>query len=104
MHALRREAVMDRLSPLDAVFVDAEDEDRHTSMAIASIAVFEGPAPSYDDFYQAVARRLPLVPIYGTVKLHLSGTKKPYQMKGIHGIGHLCQRGSLALVPPHPAG
>jgi WS/DGAT/MGAT family acyltransferase len=55
---------MDRLSPLDAAFVDAEDEDRHTSMAIASIAVFEGPAPSYDEFYQAVAGRLPLVPIY----------------------------------------
>ena len=37
---------MDRLNPLDALFVDAEDADRHVSMAIASIAVFEGPAPS----------------------------------------------------------
>lgn len=55
---------MDRLNPLDAVFVDAEDEDRHTSMAIASIAVFEGPAPSYDEFFQAISGRLPLVPIY----------------------------------------
>jgi len=55
---------MDRLNPLDAAFIDAEDEDRHTSMAIASIAVFEGPAPSYEEFYQAVAGRLPLVPIY----------------------------------------
>ena len=36
---------MDKLNPLDALFVDAEDEDLHTSMAIASIAVFEGPAP-----------------------------------------------------------
>jgi hypothetical protein len=33
---------MERLNPLDALFVDAEDQDRHTSMAIASIAVFEG--------------------------------------------------------------
>src|SRR5262249_59883121 len=56
--------LIDRLTPLDAAFIDAEDEDRHTSMAIASIAVFEGPAPSYDEFYQAVAGRLPLVPIY----------------------------------------
>jgi diacylglycerol O-acyltransferase len=55
---------MDRLNPLDAVFVDAEDEDRHTSMAIASIAVFEGPAPSYEEFFQAVDGRLALVPIY----------------------------------------
>jgi diacylglycerol O-acyltransferase len=37
---------MDRLSPLDALFVDAEDQDPHTSMAIASIAVFEGPPPA----------------------------------------------------------
>ena len=34
---------MDRLSPLDALFVEAEDQDPHTSMAIASIAVFEVP-------------------------------------------------------------
>ena len=55
---------MDRLKPLDAAFVDAEDEDRHTSMAIASIAVFEGPAPSYDEVLDYLAGRLPLVPRY----------------------------------------
>ncbi|HEY7484891.1 MAG TPA: wax ester/triacylglycerol synthase family O-acyltransferase [Streptosporangiaceae bacterium] len=55
---------MDRLNPLDAVFVDAEDEDRHTSMAIASIAVFEGPAPSYEEAFTFLAERLPLVPRY----------------------------------------
>jgi len=55
---------MDRLKPLDAVFVDAEDEDAHTSMAIASIAVFEGPAPSHEEFLAFLGERLPLVPIY----------------------------------------
>ncbi|HUK71349.1 MAG TPA: wax ester/triacylglycerol synthase family O-acyltransferase [Streptosporangiaceae bacterium] len=55
---------MDRLNPLDAQFVDAEDEDRHTSMAIASIAVFEGPSPSYDKFLASISGRLPLVPRY----------------------------------------
>jgi WS/DGAT/MGAT family acyltransferase len=55
---------MERLNPLDALFVDAEDQDRHTSMAIASIAAFEGPAPSYEEFYQAVSGRLALMPIY----------------------------------------
>ena len=55
---------MDRLSPLDAVFVDAEDEDRHTSMAIASIAIFAGPVPSYDEFFRHISGRLPQVPIY----------------------------------------
>jgi diacylglycerol O-acyltransferase len=55
---------MDRLSPLDAEFVEAEAEDRHVSMAIASIAVFEGPAPTYDEFVTAISERLPLVPRY----------------------------------------
>ena len=55
---------MDRLNPLDALFVDAEDEDRHTSMAIASIAVFEGPPPSHEEVLTSLAGRLPLVPRY----------------------------------------
>ena len=57
---------MDRLKPLDALFVDAEDKDPHTSMAIASIAVFEGPAPSHEEFLAYLARafaaRSPLPP------------------------------------------
>ena len=55
---------MDKLNPLDAEFVDAEDADRHTSMAIASIAVFEGPAPTYDQLLAHLRGRLPLVPRY----------------------------------------
>jgi diacylglycerol O-acyltransferase len=55
---------MDRLKPLDAAFIDAEDEDPRTSMAIASIAVFEGPPPSHEEFLAFLAGRLPLVPLY----------------------------------------
>jgi len=55
---------MERLNPLDAQFVEAEDQDARTSFAIASIAVFEGPAPSHEEFLQAIAARLPLVPLY----------------------------------------
>jgi diacylglycerol O-acyltransferase / wax synthase len=55
---------MRQLNPIDAQFVDAEDEDSHASFAIASIAVFEGPAPSYGEFLNAIAARLPLVPMY----------------------------------------
>ena len=55
---------MDRLNPLDALFVDAEDEDPHTSMAIASIAVFEGPCPSHEEFLAFLAGRLPRVRRY----------------------------------------
>lgn len=55
---------MDRLKPLDALFVEAEDQDEHTSMAIASIAVFEGPAPSQKEVLALIGDRLPLVPRY----------------------------------------
>jgi WS/DGAT/MGAT family acyltransferase len=55
---------MGRLSPMDAQFIEAEDEDRHASFAIASIAIFEGPTPSYEEFLEAIRGRLPLVPMY----------------------------------------
>jgi diacylglycerol O-acyltransferase len=55
---------MEHLSPLDAAFLDAEDEDRHASLAIASVAVVEGPPPSQSEFVAAVRGRLPLVPRY----------------------------------------
>jgi WS/DGAT/MGAT family acyltransferase len=55
---------MDMLNPLDAAFVDAEDQDKQSSFAIASVAVFEGPAPSYEEFLSAVAQRLALVPLH----------------------------------------
>jgi WS/DGAT/MGAT family acyltransferase len=55
---------MDRLNPLDASFIDVEDGDPHASMAIALIAVFQGPVPSYDEFLAFLAGRLPLVPRY----------------------------------------
>jgi diacylglycerol O-acyltransferase len=55
---------MDRLSPLDSLFLHVEDADPHTTMAIASIAVFEPPAPTYSEFVDAVRGRLPSVPKY----------------------------------------
>jgi diacylglycerol O-acyltransferase len=59
-----REDPMEHLSPLDALFLDTEDEDRHASLAIASVAVVAGPAPSHAEFVDAVRGRLPLVPRY----------------------------------------
>jgi diacylglycerol O-acyltransferase / wax synthase len=55
---------MDTLKPLDAMFVEAEDEDANTSMAIASIAVFQGPVPSHKEVMALIADRLPFVPRY----------------------------------------
>jgi WS/DGAT/MGAT family acyltransferase len=56
--------MVDRMSPLDAAFLDIEDEDPHASLAIASVAVIEGPAPSHEEFVAAIRARLPLVPRY----------------------------------------
>ena len=55
---------VEQLNPLDAAFVDAEDQDHNASFAIASAAVFDGPVPSYEEFLEATARRLPLFPFY----------------------------------------
>lgn len=55
---------MERLTPLAAAFLDAEDADPTAALAIGSFAVFEGPAPSYDEFVELIAGRLSLIPRY----------------------------------------
>ncbi len=55
---------MDRLTPLAAAFLDAEDADPRASLSIGSLAIFEGPAPRFADFVQTIRQRLPLVPRY----------------------------------------
>ena len=55
---------MDRLTPLADAFLEAEDEDSRACLAIGSLAVFAGPAPSFDDFVRAIEGRLPLIPRY----------------------------------------
>jgi diacylglycerol O-acyltransferase len=55
---------MERLTPLATTFLDAEDVDPRSSLAIGSLCVFAGPAPSFDDFVEMVAGRLPLIPRY----------------------------------------
>jgi diacylglycerol O-acyltransferase / wax synthase len=52
----------DRLSGLDASFLHIEDATSH--MHVASVMLFEGPPPPYDDLIEAIERRLPLVPRY----------------------------------------
>ena len=53
---------MDRMSPLDASVLHLEDAVSH--MHLGSVAVFEGPAPRYDQFEAMVAGKLPAVPRY----------------------------------------
>src|SRR5712692_8723511 len=56
---------MDRLSPLDASFLHVEDDVSH--MHIASVAIFEGPAPSYEAVRGTIEGKLALVPRYRQV-------------------------------------
>jgi WS/DGAT/MGAT family acyltransferase len=53
---------MDRMSPTDASFLHIEDDVNH--MHIASVAIFEGPPPPYEEVVAMVAGKLPLVPRY----------------------------------------
>src|SRR5688500_14479904 len=53
---------VDRMSALDASFFYAESEN--TPMHVGSVAVFEGPAPSYGDVVRLLLSKLPLVPRY----------------------------------------
>lgn len=52
----------DRLTGLDSSFLHLEDATSH--MHVASVMVFEGPPPPYDELLGAFERRLPLVPRY----------------------------------------
>ena len=53
---------MDRMSATDASFYFAESEN--TPMHVGSVAVFEGPPPSYGDVIRLLLSKMPLVPRY----------------------------------------
>ncbi len=50
----------DRLTGLDASFLHLEDGSAH--MHVASVTLFEGPPPSYEDLLEHIESRLSLVP------------------------------------------
>lgn len=53
---------MERLGPLDAFFLEAEDAANH--MHIGSLGIMEGPPPARGELERLVAGKLPLVPRY----------------------------------------
>jgi diacylglycerol O-acyltransferase len=56
---------MHRMSPLDASFLHLEDHV--TQLHIGSVAIFEGPAPPFDQMLEMVTGKLALVPRYRQV-------------------------------------
>ena len=53
----------DRMTALDSSFLHLED-NQPSHMHVASVTIFEGPAPDYNDFVDGTAARLALVPRY----------------------------------------
>lgn len=52
----------ERLSTLDAGFLEAEDSDRHASLAIGGVAVLEGPLPEMESLLATIDERVRRVP------------------------------------------
>ena len=53
----------DRLTALDSSFLHLED-NQPSHMHVASVTIFDGEAPPYDDFVEGIGARLHLVPRY----------------------------------------
>lgn len=49
---------MEQLTTLDAGFLQAEDSDRHVSLAIGGLAILEGPAPDHESLISTLAERI----------------------------------------------
>jgi diacylglycerol O-acyltransferase len=58
---------MEQLSTLDAGFLEAEDSDRHVSLAIGAVAVLAGPMPDFDTLVEGLAERMLSVPRFKQV-------------------------------------
>jgi WS/DGAT/MGAT family acyltransferase len=57
------------MSPLDASFLHIEDSVSH--MHIASVGIFEGPEPAFEDIVAMIESKLSLVPRYRRVVQHV---------------------------------
>src|ERR1700682_1752024 len=63
----RRSLAVEQLTTLDAGFLEAEDSDRHVSLAIGGLAVVDGPAPDYDVLVATLGERVPSIPRFTQV-------------------------------------
>jgi diacylglycerol O-acyltransferase len=58
---------VEQLTTLDAGFLEAEDSDRHVSLAIGGLAVIDGPPPDYEVLVATLAERVPSIPRFTQV-------------------------------------
>ncbi|MFG1930672.1 wax ester/triacylglycerol synthase family O-acyltransferase [Mycobacterium sp. NPDC048908] len=90
----------EQLSTLDAGFLEAEDSDRHVSLAVGGISIIEGPLPDYDSLVVAIAERVLKVPRFRQVlRTHVLDLGPPQWVDDPHlDVSHHIHRGAL----PHP--
>lgn len=63
---------------LDAGFLEAEDSDRHVSLAVGAISVIDGPMPDFDSLRNGIAERILKVPRFRQVlRTHLLDLEPP---------------------------
>jgi diacylglycerol O-acyltransferase len=69
---------MDRLTTLDAGFLEAEDSDRHISLAVGGLSVLEGPMPAFESLIAGIAEKISAVPRFRQVlRMHPMDLQPP---------------------------
>jgi diacylglycerol O-acyltransferase len=91
---------MEHLSTLDAGFLEAEDSDRHVSLAVGGVSVIEGPMPDFQPLTAAIAERILKVPRFRQVlRTHLLDLGPPEWVEDPNlDVSHHIHRAAL----PHP--
>jgi diacylglycerol O-acyltransferase len=91
---------MEHLTTLDAGFLEAEDSDRHISLAVGGLSVIEGPMPEFDDFAHGFAARIVALPRFRQVlHTHMLDLQPPEWVETAEvDLSHHIHRAAL----PHP--
>lgn len=85
---------------LDAGFLEAEDSDRHVSLAVGGMSVIDGPMPDFDSLREGIAERILKVPRFRQVlHTHLLDLGAPEWVEDPNlNLSHHVHRAAL----PHP--
>jgi diacylglycerol O-acyltransferase len=69
---------MERLTALDAGFLEAEDSDPHVSLAVGGLSVLQGPLPDFDQFVAGISEKIEAVPRFKQMlRTHLLDLQPP---------------------------
>jgi diacylglycerol O-acyltransferase / wax synthase len=91
---------MERLTTLDAGFLEAEDSDHHVSLAVGGLSILEGPMPDFDELSVAMAERIKAIPRFRQVlHTHLLDLEPPEWVDDPNfDLAHHIHRAAV----PHP--